>query len=459
MWVVKAYNRDTEFDLVTVDTLGGVYVGGFTRSWWPGASTIVVNSDGSTRSLSNPGLASHPFVKFNSAGILQWSASIFGAPGGNVDTDFAELYELCATTGDFIAVAGRYASSTVTFSSTDGAYKQLIRGNDYDGFVALYTPEGKAAWAVDIGGPLDQSVSALSAGTSDLWVGGTTTGGINMPGVALPGQGGSDGFVLQMDFAGNVLGAALVGGPYLDALTSLEGRDGLTMIAGNEGGSFEALGVQIPNAGPFVLTSFVPALDTENPVITGCPANITVGNDPNVCGAMVSWIEPTATDNVGVASFTSDHKPGDSFPVGTTTVTYTAKDAAGNMAVCSFTVTVEDLEKPVISGVALTPDNLWPANHKLVMVAVDYSTGDNCGVAFFSLSAVSNEPDNGLGDGDQPNDIQLIPGDQHHLYLRAERSGGGSGRVYTITIKCTDVNGNTATQTRTVAVPHDSRKK
>jgi hypothetical protein len=41
------------------------------------------------------------------------------------------------------------------------------------------------------------------------------------------------------------------------------------------------------------------------------------------------------------------------------------------------------------------------------------------------------------------------------LKLRAERLGGGSGRVYTIEISCRDAAGNAATTTATVTVPHD----
>jgi hypothetical protein len=122
-----------------------------------------------------------------------------------------------------------------------------------------------------------------------------------------------------------------------------------------------------------------------------------------------------------------------------------------------YVVEYEDVTPPVISGVSVTPSLLWPANHKLALVTVNYTASDNCGVAGTSLSATSNEPDNGLGDGDQPNDIQLIPGDNHHLYLRAERSGIGAGRVYAITITCTDIHGNRTTQTALVAVPHDLR--
>ena len=57
-----------------------------------------------------------------------------------------------------------------------------------------------------------------------------------------------------------------------------------------------------------------------------------------------TWTEPTATDNTGMTpTVSSSHQPGDSFPVGTTQVTYTFTDQAGNQAQCSFTVTGNEL--------------------------------------------------------------------------------------------------------------------
>jgi len=93
--------------------------------------------------------------------------------------------------------------------------------------------------------------------------------------------------------------------------------------------------------------------DDELPVISSCPTDIPQTNDPSICGAEVTWIAPTAADNCGVSTFTSTHNSGDVFPVGTTTVTYTATDAAGNESTCSFDVTITDTEDPVISGCPL----------------------------------------------------------------------------------------------------------
>ena len=85
---------------------------------------------------------------------------------------------------------------------------------------------------------------------------------------------------------------------------------------------------------------FVYLSDVESPVINGCPSNQSSVSDSGIATGTVSWTAPTATDNSGTQTLTSTHNPGDSFPVGTTSVTYTATDAAGNTATCRFDVIV-----------------------------------------------------------------------------------------------------------------------
>lgn len=74
--------------------------------------------------------------------------------------------------------------------------------------------------------------------------------------------------------------------------------------------------------------------DITIPVFANCPVNITQ------CHTSVTWTPPTATDNCGTATITSDYNPGDVFAQGTTTVTYSANDGNGNIATCSFNVTI-----------------------------------------------------------------------------------------------------------------------
>ncbi len=84
------------------------------------------------------------------------------------------------------------------------------------------------------------------------------------------------------------------------------------------------------------------------------PADVTVTADLGSCFATgVALGTPIVTDNCPGESYSNDAPS--SFPVGTTTVTWTATDAAGNTASCTQTVTVTDDELPVITcGIGVT---------------------------------------------------------------------------------------------------------
>lgn len=117
--------------------------------------------------------------------------------------------------------------------------------------------------------------------------------------------------------------------------------------------------------------------DNEIPGLS-CPANIVSNSNPSICGNTEFWINPTATDNCTATPTLAwdifdknntlvSHQTGlmagngvnYTFGVGENTVTYTATDASGNPATCSFTVTVNDVTDPTISGcpAAITVDN------------------------------------------------------------------------------------------------------
>ncbi len=189
----------------------------------------------------------------------------------------------------------------------------------------------------------------------------------------------------------------------------------------------------------------------DTPCTLTCPADITVSNDPGQCGANVSYPMPTIDGSCGVV--TSSHPSGSFFPVGETTVTLTATRADSSTTTCTFKVTVNDTEPPVITGASVNKPMLWPPNHKMQDVTVNYTSSDNCGGGNCTLSVTSDEPINGLGDGDTSPDWEIV--DAHHVRLRAERSGTGDGRVYTITITCTDAAGNSSSTDVTVVVAHN----
>jgi hypothetical protein len=97
----------------------------------------------------------------------------------------------------------------------------------------------------------------------------------------------------------------------------------------------------IPNR-PSLMASCVQMItleDTQAPVLTNCPKDTVVSPNED-CQAIVSWTRPGISDNCGIGSVTSTHEPGDTFDLGTTTVTYTLTDACGQSTTCSFTITV-----------------------------------------------------------------------------------------------------------------------
>lgn len=196
-------------------------------------------------------------------------------------------------------------------------------------------------------------------------------------------------------------------------------------------------------------TVSITVYDVTPPVISPPTITGTAGaNGWFISAVTVSWMASDPESGIvtpcGATAITTD--------TAGTTVTCTVTNGAGLTASLSVTIRV-DLSPPVITGM---PANcvLWPPNGLLVPVAVISASAGISGLTAFSVSAVSNEPAIPgpdvviTGTGLQPRRVEL----------RAERSGAGAGRIYTITA----VAGNGAGVSTTIAgvciVPHDQGK-
>jgi hypothetical protein len=142
------------------------------------------------------------------------------------------------------------------------------------------------------------------------------------------------------------------------------------------------------------------------------------------------------------------------FTLGTNEVLVGVTDDGTNVVSCSTLITVADTTPPVIDLVAVTPNSLWPPNHKFRDIRVRVEAHDDCGgpVSWQIMSVESNEPVDGRGDGNTAPDW-LIEGNK--VKVRSERSGSGIGRVYTIHVQASDGSTNAAVSSVKVYVAHD----
>jgi hypothetical protein len=202
--------------------------------------------------------------------------------------------------------------------------------------------------------------------------------------------------------------------------------------------------------------------DTTPPDVT-CPTDLTVectehggtsADDPQLAAFFAAF---STSDNCDPSPDAAHDAPA-LFPLGATLVTYTSTDDSGNESSCSATVTVEDTTPPVIT-VDLNRYVLWPPNHKMVDIEAAVEVTDVCdpNPTFVLFSITSNEPDDGLGDGSTNGDIQGADFGTADVefQLRAERSGGDDGRVYTITYVASDLSDNETPNVVEVTVPHN----
>ncbi len=136
------------------------------------------------------------------------------------------------------------------------------------------------------------------------------------------------------------------------------------------------------------------------------------------------------------------------------------KDLSNNMT--ALTTTPVDTTPPIVT-LTVAPTVLWPPNHKMITINAIVTTEDICDPdpEIRLVSITSNEPDNGQGDGNTVNDIQNAEFGTEDLsfQLRAERSGKGTGRVYTITYEAEDGSGNVGMASAMVTVPKNQKNK
>jgi dipeptidyl aminopeptidase/acylaminoacyl peptidase len=117
----------------------------------------------------------------------------------------------------------------------------------------------------------------------------------------------------------------------------------------------------------------------------------------------------------------------------------------------NFEATVRKIYAPTVTGVTATPNVLWPANNNMVPVSLTVDVSDNSDPA--PVCQITDVTSNEAG----AETAWQITGTLT-LDLRAQRFGMGVGRIYTITVTCTNSSQLSSTANVTVSVPHDQRQ-
>lgn len=207
----------------------------------------------------------------------------------------------------------------------------------------------------------------------------------------------------------------------------------------------------------------VTVVDTTPPALV-CP--IAASAECSMPGGALVGLTSTAADACSPTVTLTNTRTGSGadasgfYPLGMTGVTFMATDASGNTVTCTSSVQVRDTIPPSLT-LTLSPTTLWPPNHRMVPVQAALQVSDVCDSSPNAVlaSATSSEPDDapGSGDGNTTGDIQdaSVSTPDTAVLLRAERSGDGPGRVYTLTYAARDASGNMASALGIVTVPHD----
>jgi hypothetical protein len=173
-------------------------------------------------------------------------------------------------------------------------------------------------------------------------------------------------------------------------------------------------------------TQTVTVSDAEAPVIQA-PANITANTDPgSSTSTNIQLGQPMVTDNYSVRTI-SNNAPF-VYPVGITTIVWTAIDNFGNSAMATQTVTVTDAEAPMLH----VPANqyfCYSGTHNYQLPVAD--TADNCAAASISFVVTGATQRNGLG---------------------VDASGLFNVGLSTVTWTAIDVHGNSTTRQCTVNI-------
>jgi len=425
-----AIGSDWEIANVTID---------ITHTWDGDLDIRLVSPSGTTLSLSNENGGSgdnYSGTQFvdGAPSILTGSAPFAGQfePEGG---PFATAFDGEEVNGTWtLAICDEFGGDTGTVNSWSISF--------YDGTT---THNGSVGAIPDNGCPVDTSYTASTANTGTLgseWV-------IDNVTLDITHTWDGDLDIRLSSPSGTVLSLSNENGGSGDNYTNTVFVDGGAPITSGsapftgsfepEGGTFAATFGGEPVNGAWTLLicdEFGGDVGTLNswsitflelvgePPLIQCPVDVVVSNDADQCGAIVNFADAVAIDPDGDLDTVvqiSGLPTGSEFPVGVNTVEFRATDLAGNSSTCSFTITVEDVQDPVIECLSeYTVELGTTGEYTLDPEELLASFSDNCGIVSYEFGGA------------------LIPEARSLATLFAGGNGGAPGGVVFFDVSVTE---------------------
>jgi probable HAF family extracellular repeat protein len=419
-------------------------------------------ANGSTAGLGTlGGTYSSPFA-INNSGTVVGESSLT-----NGDTHAFAYHG--GPLGDLGTLGGDYSSAFAVNNGGTIAGEAAVTNGDVHGFVY----SGGVIGMADVGTFGGTFSTALALNDAGVAIGVATTTNASQrhaftwsAGVLtdIGTLGGSNSFAYGINNPGQVVGEAETtsgtthaflwsNGAITDLNSLLSSGSGWELASArfiNDAGRIVGLGTNNGIAEWFILdpatgSNAPPVAIAGSDQITDCPAAITLDGsksfDPDGDPLGFEWtLDGTLLGTNALLTTT--------FPQGTNVVALKVSDPCGLSSETNVTVIVSHGSHEL----TVTPSVLWPPNHKLVEVKLSMA-GNECSTEPVDCKIVSITSSESLAKGEI-----RITGDLT-AKLTAWRNPHGEGRIYTITVRCTDPNGESTTSTVNVSVPKNANHK
>ncbi|MFN8231093.1 MAG: HYR domain-containing protein [Bacteroidia bacterium] len=363
------------------------------------------------------------------AGITAVTILAYGARGGT-NTSSA------IPPGNGAAMRGSFAVTPLsTLRVLVGESPSISTGNGNGGGGASYVTTSASVALIVAGGGGGSSATTNSTAKNGNT---TTTGGNGAAGGGIGGSGGNGGGVGGTGFQSGAGGGFFTNG----AVGWSAGSDGKSFMNGGAGGLVAAWAFARGGyGGGGQGSAFVVGGGGGGYSGGGSGGHVTPGGGVGGGGASFNaGVCPSGTTGLStghgsviisygtstVAPVLSSGLPsGSSFPVGTTVVTYTAADGAGNTATCSFSVTVKDVTSPTIT----CPSNINQCT-SIVNGIGPTSINDNCPTPAITYSFSGATSGTGVNNA---SGSSFNPGTTNVTYIATDVSGNTGSCTFSVT--------------------------